>query len=428
MAHSKLRSLFALLFLFALACGDDGGGSAIDAGPGGGGICTAVGSECTANPECCSGACGSDGLCAEPAGQCELAGATCISGASCCSGLCVDDGAGNLSCGAGFGSCQPLGQSCDTATDCCSLGCSGGICSEDLCSTGGTNCLADSDCCSNVCGTGGQCEVPAGCFLAGESCDADSKCCSANCIDFGGGDQRCGASGACRVVGEICTAAEDCCGFNCVIGDGETYGQCETLPGFSECKSVGEVCENDTTCCSLSCRDNGTGFQSCQYLSGCRPMGELCRQGADCCNYAVQSNEDVCNKTVNDDVGRCQNPGGDAPAGEVCGDAEGNPQGSNTCAGGQGQGATNVNCNSSGPDLPYRCDGGDDPCLTESQSCALGADCCSGVCAPDAGGDLVCDPPDQCRVVGDTCTANGDCCSNFCDPQTLLCATGAIID
>lgn len=238
---------------------------------------------------------------------------------------------------------------------------------------------------------------------------------------------RCGTSGACRVVGEICGAAEDCCSFNCVVPEGDTLGQCVTMPGFSECKSVGEPCEQDTTCCSFTCRDDGTGFQSCQYLSGCRPMGELCRQDSDCCNYSVQP-EGVCAKTVNEDVGRCQNPGGDAPAGEVCATDGGGQSGSNTCMPGGSEGKENCRPTTVGT---YRCFEEVVVCLDQGQSCALGDQCCSGICAPDVDGNLVCDPVAECpetdpmcktcRGSGETCTGSTDCCSNFCDTQTLTC-------
>lgn len=357
-------------------------------------------------------------------GECELPGSSCVSAADCCSGLCIDDGSGTFSCGSGYGACQPLGQSCDVATDCCSLGCSGGVCDETICKVGGEDCTGDSDCCSNFCNASSQCEVPAGCFAAGEACDADSKCCSVNCVDMGEDGMRCGSSGSCRVVGEICSAAEDCCSFNCVIGDGEVFGTCEKLPSTNACNTVGEVCQEDAHCCSLFCRDDGAGFQSCQYLSGCRPAYELCREDNDCCNYAVQG-EGVCDKVSPDaPVGRCLNPPGDAPGGEVCADLDGDPVGSNTCAGAQGQGLDNANCNPSGDGLPYRCDDGVDECLPAGESCSLGAQCCSGICAEDADGNLVCDPEDSCRADGESCTAHSDCCGGYCDSQTLTCGGG----
>jgi hypothetical protein len=472
---AKARKL-SFLFIFSLlaACsgsetsgggaGRGTGGSAGTAGGGGSGgapICAVAGAPCATGTECCSNVCDENGACTDPAGQCEVAGTACVSGADCCSGLCVEDGDGGHVCGNGFGKCQALGQSCGSSTDCCSLGCDGSVCVEEICKTDGQECDADSDCCSNMCGAQGTCVVPAGCLPAGEACGSGvgSTCCSGNCLDFGDGDMRCGTSGACRVVGEMCTAAEDCCSFNCVVAEGETFGQCDTMPGFSECKSVGEPCEQDTTCCSFTCRDDGTGFKSCQYLNGCRPMGELCREDPDCCNAAVQPEPDgVCAKSVNEDVGRCQNPGGDAPAGEVCATAGGGASGSNQCEGASGQGVGNENCRETSVGT-YRCFAEVTQCFDSGESCALGDQCCSGICAPDLEGNLVCDPETMCpetdpictmcvedgeactmntdccsgscnaltmtcracRGTGMTCTANSDCCANFCDPQTLTC-------
>lgn len=377
---------------------------------------------CADHNECCSGLC-NGGTCAETSGQCVAAGGTCISSADCCAGQCADDGSGNFTCGAGYGACQPLTQSCGTANDCCSLGCHGGTCDETICATSGQDCTADSDCCSNLCNASGKCEVPAGCYAAGESCDADSKCCSQNCVDTGANGMRCGPSGACRVVGEVCTDADDCCSFNCNKGAGEMFGTCTKLPSTNACNTVGEVCQEDAHCCSLYCRDNGTGFKSCGYISGCRPAYELCRDDSDCCNATVQATA-VCDKQISGSpVGRCLNPPGDAPSGEICGDAVGNPVGSNTCAGAQGQGSANANCQSSGTDLPFRCETGDATCFGPGTTCAHGAECCSGICAPDANGNLVCDPVDSCRMDGEACTADGDCCNGFCDPQTLTCGT-----
>ena len=411
----------------------DGGSSGTGGGGGTGGspLCKVASAPCATDPECCSNVCGPDGMCTDPAGQCEVAGSSCVSGADCCSGLCVDDGSGGLTCGNGFGRCEALGQSCATATDCCSLGCDGDVCVESLCKTDGQECAGDSDCCSNDCGPEGTCVVPPGCLPAGEACGSGvgSTCCSGNCLDFGEGDMRCGTSGACRVVGEVCAAAEDCCSFNCVVPEGETFGQCDTMPGFSECKSVGEPCQQDTTCCSFTCRDDGTGFKSCQYLSGCRPMGELCREDSDCCNAAVQP-EGVCTKTVSEDVGRCQNPGGDAPAGEVCATAGGGASGSNQCEGASGQGLANDNCRETSVGT-YRCFEEVVVCLDQGATCALGEQCCSGICAPDLDGNLVCDPVTMCPETdpmctmcvegGETCEMNSDCCSGLCDPMSKTC-------
>ncbi len=208
----------------------------------------------------------------------------------------------------------------------------------------------------------------------------------------------------------------------------------------------------DTECCSYTCREDATGFKSCQYLGGCRPAGELCRKDADCCNDAVDVAAGTCDKAVDGlDVGRCKNPGGCAPAGEVCGTSDGSPSGSNECCPGPEGGANEAacqptasgthrctvtgNCKPDGLDCMAPgdcCSGicengtcGETPCIGDGQPCAFSDQCCSGICAPDPNtGELVCNP--DCVPSGQACTANSDCCGGYCNPQTLTC--GYIIE
>lgn len=349
-------------------------------------------------------------------------------------GTNTDDGAVDCSVpgSCGTGACEPLGAACGTAADCCSLGCSGGVCVDQLCTSAGGTCGSDSDCCGNACDNG-TCAGGGACKPAGEDCTTggDGACCSRACDDM---TKRCLAGPMCRVEGEVCSENNDCCNFTC---DG---GTCATM---GDCAMVGESCNTDTECCGFSCIDVvNSGVKSCQYLGGCRTAGELCRKDTDCCNDAATNQPGVCMiYNAEEGVGRCQNPGGCAPTGEVCATADGTPSGSNQCCP-QPVPAGDPNPCVQTAEGPYRCYGcfitgtacddnadccngtcnnGVCGCTGDGQSCQTADECCSKVCAPDGSGNLVCAP--GCLPDAATCTANGDCCGGYCDPQTLTCST-----
>ncbi len=54
-------------------------------------------------------------------------------------------------------------------------------------------------------------------------------------------------------------------------------------------------------------------------------------------------------------------------------------------------------------------------CRQDSETCSVGAECCSGECIPDEGGSLVCSPPppERCRKVIETCSTDSDCCAGL---------------
>jgi len=70
-------------------------------------------------------------------------------------------------------------------------------------------------------------------------------------------------------------------------------------------------------------------------------------------------------------------------------------------------------------------------CLEQGIACALGDQYCSGICAPDVDGNLVCDPVTLCPETypmwtmcvedGEACETNSDCCSELCDPTSKTC-------
>lgn len=52
------------------------------------------------------------------------------------------------------------------------------------------------------------------------------------------------------------------------------------------------------------------------------------------------------------------------------------------------------------------------PCRDDGSDCSVGTECCSGTCAPDPTGALVCSPPppESCRELFETCSTTADCC------------------
>jgi hypothetical protein len=140
------------------------------------------------------------------------------------------------------------------------------------------------------------------------------------------------------------------------------------------------------------------------------------------------------------DLGRCGHILGPKPAGEICDERF---PGTHDCCGGE---------EACRPDVLgiKRCFGEGTECLADGAACAFGEQCCSGLCAPDPTGALVCGvgcvadgqactdsaaccgglcnaqglcgPEQGCLANGEVCTQNAECCSLFCDPVTGLCA------
>jgi hypothetical protein len=330
--------------------------------------------------------------------------------------------------------CASDGASCDVAADCCSLGCFEGTCSSTaMCATHEDQCSENSNCCSNSCHEG-SCKLAGECRPFGEECQSANDCCSRQCGD----DARCSRGGKCRGEGEICSDGGDCCNGQC------EEGRCAIL---SECDPVGEPCDTSEECCSRACVDDGTGFKSCQYLGGCRPSGELCRSDSECCNYRAGNDPSDCNAPTSNPgvckiidaeagIGRCDNPGMFAPAGEICEPnsnecCPGNPEGKLYChltfygvnrcllckvQGTQcndGSECCGGNCVDGQCGAPPDADGGGpDACVGDGEECATPDECCGRICVPDSNGVLTCDT--GCRPKAGLCTANADCCSGNC--------------
>jgi hypothetical protein len=346
---------------------------------------SAAGGPCTVTADCCEGSC-IGGTCTEGYGLCEGPGETCTTPADCCSGQCEIVAGGARECvGAGF--CGGEGDPCIFSVDCCSLWCSGGVCAVgSTCGVVASTCTTGTDCCSGIC-TGGTCSSIGGvCGPLGETCSSAGGCCSGFC-DAG----HCAFSFFCGAEGEVCDEGGDCCNDICddYVSPADP-GRCAFLGG---CDTVGQPCTGNRACCSLACVDPGTGTRVCTYLSGCRPMGELCVTDADCCGSRCRS----------DDGGlsmRCQNPPGCQPAGEMCGTGA-----SNNCCGG------NENCRPTIAGVSRCWSPGWTVCLPEGSVCAIGDECCSGVCAQWPDGIFRCG---ACSPEGGSCATDFDCCDGVC--------------
>jgi hypothetical protein len=365
---------------------------------------------------------------------CLSLGEGCTTGVDCCSGSCEPDVTGKYVCTAAA-QCAGLGEKCKVAADCCSLGCDGKKCVDELCLVADSECDDDAQCCSNRC-EGGSCESGGACLPVGEDCSdgGDNTCCSLSCVKASDDLMRCSGTGRCRSEGEVCTEDNDCCNYQC------DQGFCLIMP---ECDPAGEACDHDDECCSRACRDNGTGFRSCQFIGGCRPTGELCRKDKECCNDPAYGGPGVC-EMITADIGRCDNPTGCAPAGEICKpDSDhdccpcATPQSSPGCPNPNGD----VFCRDTifgvkrcfsddcvvedGPcENDEDCCGDEcvdgtcapgDSCLEDLEPCAFSDQCCCLICAPDDNGDLVCCPEGtECIPVDGPCTTDADCCDGNC--------------
>lgn len=53
-------------------------------------------------------------------------------------------------------------------------------------------------------------------------------------------------------------------------------------------------------------------------------------------------------------------------------------------------------------------------CRGRDEHCSSSSECCSGECAPNGDGELVCQPPTECREPGESCEQPSDCCSGIC--------------
>ncbi|MBI5478387.1 MAG: hypothetical protein HY906_05990 [Deltaproteobacteria bacterium] len=353
---------------------------------------------------------------------CGQVGDPCATPADCCSRACDPE---TLTCVPGL--CTGAGATCSAPSDCCSLSCVNGICDGDACTPVGDACVDGGECCTTVC-TDGHCQElsPGGCVTYGNGCSDSAQCCSLNCVNG-----LCASSFTCASLGDICFTAFDCCTGVCSIASGFAAGTCIQVPstGAGECRVAGEACTDGTTCCSRSCVPTSFGTTVCQVASGCRVIGELCQKDADCCGASgsgLPGDGNVqCNLApgIDPPLGRCTNPTGCNPQGEVCGgtgdggvnarqdccDCRPPPfqcckpdsNGVNRCYGG-----STVDC-------PSGYDGTPDCCIPAGGQCSFSAECCEGrPCVPDENGVLRCGAT-ACVPAGGVCTTTGDCCEGL---------------
>jgi len=229
-------------------------------------ICRASGDRCTDDADCCSGVCGSDGLCPVMS-ECQTVGEPCTGYHECCSGLCADYGTGVNVCQFASG-CRPIGEICHTSSDCCSAQC------EPEQDTGVYRCVKPGGCmatgeicwlgqAANCCPqgpNGGQqlclptligitrCYPvnPTTCIPDGEECSFDDMCCGGYCVPNTNGVLVCGST--CIQLSGACTADSDCCDGFC------SYGFCVQSP--LDCIPLGASCNTDADCCSETCDPN----------------------------------------------------------------------------------------------------------------------------------------------------------------------------
>jgi hypothetical protein len=350
--------------------------------------------------------------------------------------------------------CKHAG-SCTIDADCCTLNCEGGLCGSaaGACGVKGDACAEAGDCCSFNCAT--TCVgSTAGCDPIGEACTGGNTCCSDFCANPVGeacslGDTgcRCAQAFYCRAKGELCSDDLDCCNSYCDRPGGAIAGHCASV---GTCASVGEPCRSpglSGACCSNACVVNsGVGIATCEFLGGCRPLNEICASGSDCCSGSCAASGTTADGRP---IMRCTSDTSCLEAGELCFPAvsanccpagggetgcETAVSGVNRCFGGApgcvlpGDACTdtseccaetfpNVQCQP-GPGTNNVC------CLANGQGCAFGENCCSGVCAPDGGGNLVCNP--GCVATGGSCTTSADCCTGCCQHNgagSLACTT-----
>ena len=459
MGRTFAHTAVLCLALGLAACGDD---SAVGDGPIGGdadpndgaggadAACVLDNAACTGGGECCSGTC-LDLVCV-PASGCAITGSPCAATSECCAGnLCRDPGTGTTVCVLGL--CTDETGPCAIDSDCCSLNCDGGSCgpASGACAITGGGCSEDGDCCSFNCG-GTTCSAStASCNPIGEACTSANGCCSDFCANDAGAactspdvGCRCGQVNSCRAQGEICADDLDCCNQYCDRPDGVTVGHCASV---GACIVVGEPCGSpgiSGSCCSNACIDTGSGVATCAYLGGCLPINHICTADGQCCSGSCAPS----GTTVDGrDILRCADTGSCLPAGEVCSSSSSSnccPNGGgdfgcvpansgiSRCFGGEegctlpGQICTTVEECCTDPYPNIECSPGPSGaticCVPDGSSCAFGDVCCSGVCAPDSSGNLVCNPG-GCVADGGACTADADCCMGCCKAD----ATGALL-
>ena len=398
--------------------------------PPNGGGCLAATAACVNSTECCTNSCVGNQCSATQCKADTPIAATCTTNAECCSAKCDIGGTGKCTA-IGGGSCRTEGNPCAVNNECCSNQCdSTKHCSNaSFCSQVGDVCATDFECCGGSCdkaagatlgrcsnvGGGGGC-APAGTVCTGLGCS--NACCSLSCGPLGAtGVNICQPPSGCRPQNELCLASGDCCGgpgrphgrnsngstpadIQCIVGGTDTFGRCES----AQCLQPGTVCKAPVGACG------GTSNNCCEPRD---------QDGGAVGNSFCNSTPEACCSRDALGIPRCR------AVGFVCGDG-------GTVAAGQ-LCATSADCCGK-PCLLNKCEGA---CVPKGGGCTVNADCCSpqpcvvptgstkGICGgvllsdggvtppPDGGSTDAGTPSDAgtCSLYGQSCAVSANCCS-----------------
>lgn len=246
--------------------------------------------------------------------------------------------------------------------------------------------------------------VVTACRASGTTCSADAECCNSFCDRPGGAATgQCAIVGSCKTADEPCTSVGitgDCCSGACLASGAGTGASCQRVGG---CRPTDELCTLDTECCSGSCAVagatvDGRAIRRCAAGLSCQPAGDNCGANANCCPPGGGSTGCEPGSTG---LSRCLGGTADCTLpGKSCID-------SSEC------------CTETFPGIACQTarSGNLACCLSAGQSCAFGDTCCSGICAPDAGGNLVC--RDAPVPTGGACTTSADCEGGCCEKNSL---------
>ena len=286
------------------------------------GLCQqTLGSACTTDPECGSGACelavgGGSACCATPCGNDTVCnsdgecvspdadlGASCSSSSDCIGGRCVDGRCCDVACGAACERCNAPGQEGRCVAEpagqqdpACSPGleCAGrNLCKSPL----GTDCDLNDECRSGVCGAalqaGGEvcCE---GACPSGERCAADGSCVDAPDPD-----------------GAPCINDADCINNSCVAGrccENACDGVCEACSGLGDCNvNPG----NDSRCPAVDCPQSAsvcTTYPADLSTNLCAGL-RTCKSTQSACQPSFAPRDTPCELVAPGVQGRCDGQG-----------------------------------------------------------------------------------------------------------------------
>lgn len=317
---------------------------------------------------CKTGCCAADGSCKKSVPTaCGAKGAACVD----CTGNPRGDSCWNGECGCNLDVDCPKGDVCDPYTHQCGKSCKTAPCAKGCCSPNGVCQNGDQ---ASACGGSGTC-LDCSKSIDGPTCIGGGKCGCNTSAD-------CPTGRACDTTAKKCvTACSDTqrCNGGCCGANGQcTYGTTKT------------ACGNDGGQCN-DCSGNGPGTNVCAFVNkggvcGCSsssdcPVNMACdtktKQCTSTCNANQNCNRGCCDLTTSKcEVGNQPTACGDAPTGFV-----------GTCAKCSALGSAGPvclptsKCGCAGPaDCPGRTCQSGKCCSAKDAGCAVGADCCSGVC------------------------------------------------